>query len=72
MFPEVPFFLPRLQNVYELPFFFQPRCLGINQMTQESFFSLEMKPEQSFQHDAFLDFLVFLWTFWPLFRINDT
>ena len=37
MFPEVPFFLPRLQNVYELPFFFQPRCLGINQITRESF-----------------------------------
>ena len=37
MFPEVPFFLPRLQNVYELPFFFQPRCLGINQIIQESF-----------------------------------
>ena len=37
MFPEVPFFLPRLQNVYELPFFFQPRCLGINQITREPF-----------------------------------
>ena len=37
MFPEVPFFLSRLQNVYELPFFFQPRCLGINQITRESF-----------------------------------
>ena len=34
MFPEVPLFLPRLQNVYELPFFFQLRCIGINQITQ--------------------------------------
>ena len=35
-------------------------------------FSVEFKPEQLFQHDAFLDFLVFLWTFWPLFRGNNT
>merc|ERR1712223_1733660 len=35
-------------------------------------FSVEFKPEQLFQHDAFLDFLVFLWTFWPLLRIKET
>ena len=28
MFHEVHFFLPRPQNVYKLPLFFQPRCLG--------------------------------------------
>merc|ERR1711954_624624 len=35
-------------------------------------FSVEFKPEQLFQQHVFLDFLVFLWTFWPLLRINET
>ena len=35
-------------------------------------FSVEFKPGQLFQHDAFLDFLLFLWTFWPLLRIKET
>ena len=46
------------------------------QITQSNYtriiFSVEFKPEQLFQQDVFLDFLVFLWTFWPPLRINET
>ena len=54
------------------------KCLRVAKMPWDKsnytriIFSVEFKPEQLFQHDAFLDFLVFLWTFWPLFRIDDT
>ena len=57
MFPQVPFFLPRLHNVYELPFFFQPRCLGINQITRESF------SPQSLSQKNYFNMMLF-WMFW--------
>ena len=72
MFHEALFFLPRLQNLYKILFFFQPRCLGINQIYTRIFSSVDFKTEQLFQQDSFFDFIVFLWTFWLLLRINDT
>lgn len=72
MFPEVPFYLPRLRNVYELPFFFSTKMPWDKPNYTRIIFFVEFKPEQLFQQDIFLDFLVFLWTFWPLLRIKET
>ena len=55
MFPEVPFFLQRLQNVYEMPFFSTEVTWDKSNYTR-IIFSLEFKPEQLFQQDVFLDF----------------
>ena len=59
MFPEVPFFLPRLQNVYEMPFFSTEVTWDQSNYTR-NILSVELRPEQLFQHDAFSDFLATL------------
>ena len=56
MFPEVPFILPRLQNVYEMPFFSTEMTWDKSNYNR-NILSIELRPEQLFQHDAFSDFL---------------
>ena len=72
MFPQVPFFSIKAEKCLPVALLFSTKMPWDKSNYTRIIFSVEFKPEQLFQHDAFLDFLVFLWTFWRLFRINDT
>ena len=63
MFPEVPFFLQRLQNVYELPFFSTMMPWDKSNYTR-IIFSIDFKLEKLFQQDVF--FCIF-WCFCGLY-----
>ena len=56
MFPEVPFFLPRLQNVYEMPFFSTEVTWDKSNYTK-NIFSIEFRAEKLSQQNVFSDFL---------------